>query len=136
MNLWLLSYRISTAVFIVVLIIVVGKYFVPKIRQGQALQKIEAAKTETNQGYEENIRVIQDKVTRFNSDPKYVERVAREELGKAKEGETIFRYSERKTNVMTIAPPPPPPTPVPTLSPPARPTPKPKPTPRHRSNHR
>jgi cell division protein FtsB len=31
-----------------------------------------------------------------------VERVAREELGKAKAGETIYRFTERKTNAFRV----------------------------------
>ena len=48
------------------------------------------------------VKQMQSQQEQFLSDSRYVERVAREELGKAKAGETIYRFTERKTNAFRV----------------------------------
>ena len=98
MNLWLTIYRLACAAFAVILIVVVVALFLPKVRQARERARRAAVIEEENRAKEELTKQLRQQQERFMSDPKYVERVAREELGKAKPGETIFRFSEKKTN--------------------------------------
>ena len=98
MNLWLTIYRLACAAFAVILIIAVVALFLPKVRQARDRARRAAVIEEENRAKEEQTKQLRQQQERFMSDPKYVERVAREELGKAKPGETIFRFSEKKTN--------------------------------------
>lgn len=98
MKFWLTLYRIATVVFMVVVIIAVISAFLPKIRQNQERQRKITAIEEENRRKEEAIKALRKQQDQFATDPKYVERLAREELGKAKSGETIYRFSGRKTN--------------------------------------
>lgn len=102
MNLWLTIYRLACAAFAIVLVIVIIALFLPKIRQIQERQRKAAVIEEENRAKEQITKQLREQQERFVSDPKYVERVAREELGKAKPGETIFRFIERKTNEYRI----------------------------------
>lgn len=98
MNLWLTIYRLASVAFAVILIAVVVALFLPKVRQARERARRVAVLEEENRAKEEQVNKLREQQDRFKTDPKYVERVAREELGKAKPGETIFRFTEKKTN--------------------------------------
>jgi cell division protein FtsB len=104
MNVWLTIYRSATFVFAAMVIVAVVCLFLPKIRQNQERQRKLAVLAEENRAREDMIRQLQSQQDRFLSDSRFVERVAREELGKAKAGETIFRFTERKTNEFRVRP--------------------------------
>ena len=104
MKIWLTIYRVAMIVFVVIVIIAVASLFLPKIRQNRERQRKLAVLEEENCAREDMIRQLQSQQDRFLSDSRYVERVAREELGKAKAGETIFRFTERKTNAFRVRP--------------------------------
>lgn len=97
MRLWLTLYRIASVIFVVVVIIAVISAFLPKIRQNQERQRQITALEEENRRKEEAVKALRKQQDQFATDPKYVERLAREELGKAKSGETIYRFNGRKT---------------------------------------
>lgn len=98
MRLWLTIYRIALVAFVVVVIITVISAFLPKIRQNQERQRQITALEEENRSKENAIKTLRKQQEQFATDPKYVERLARDELGKAKTGETIYRFGGRKTN--------------------------------------
>ena len=98
MKFWLTLYRIASIAFVAVVIIAVISAFLPKIRQNQERQRKITAIEEENRRKEEAVNTLRKQQDRFVTDPKYVERLAREELGKAKSGEIIYRFSGRKTN--------------------------------------
>jgi len=102
MNLWLIIYRLACVTFAIMLVIVIIALFLPKVRQAQERQRKAAIIEEENRAREKMTKQLRENQERFMSDPKYVERVAREELGKAKPGETIFRFIEKKTNEYRI----------------------------------
>lgn len=98
MNFWLILYRIATIAFVAVVVITVISAFLPKIRQNQERQRKLAILEEENRGKEEAVRALRKQQEELATDPKYVEKLAREELGKAKAGETIYRFSGTQTN--------------------------------------
>lgn len=98
MKFWLTLYRIASIVFIVVVIIAVISAFLPKIRQNQERQRQITVLEEENRRKEEAVKALRKQQDQITADPKYVERLAREELGKAKAGETIYRFSGRTNN--------------------------------------
>ncbi|MDD5677619.1 MAG: septum formation initiator family protein [Kiritimatiellae bacterium] len=104
MNVWLTIYRSATLVFVAMVIVAIGSLFLPKIRQNQERQRKLVVLEEENRAKEDLIKQLQSQQDQFLSDSRYVERVAREELGKAKAGETIFRFTERKTNAFRVRP--------------------------------
>jgi len=104
MNVWLTIYRTAMIVFVAMVIVAIVSLFLPKIRQNQERQRKLAVLEEENRAKEDMIKQLQSQQDQFLSDSRYVERVAREELGKAKTGETIFRFTERKTNAFRVRP--------------------------------
>jgi cell division protein FtsB len=98
MKFWLILYRIATVVFFVAVVIAIISAFVPKIRQNQERQRKIAALEEENRQKEEALKNLRKQQEQLATDPKYVEKLAREELGKAKAGETIYRFGKPKTN--------------------------------------
>jgi len=104
MNVWMTIYRSATVIFVVMVIVAVISLFLPKIRQNQERQRKLTILEEENRVKEDMVRQLQSQQDRFLSDSRYMERIAREELGKAKAGETIFRFSGRKTNSFRIRP--------------------------------
>lgn len=98
MRFWLILYRVATAVFVAVVVIAVISAFLPKIRQNQERQRKIAAIEEENRRKEDDIKKLRKQQDQLATDPKYVEKLAREELGKAKAGETVYRFGGRKTN--------------------------------------
>jgi len=104
MNVWLTIYRGATIVFVVMVIVAIVSLFLPKIRQNQERQRKLTVLEDENRAKEDMVKQLQSQQDQFLSDSRYVERVAREELGKAKAGETIFRFTERKTNAFRVRP--------------------------------
>ena len=104
MNVWLTIYRGATVIFVAMVIVAIVSLFLPKIRQNQERQRKLTVFEEENRAKEDMIKQLQSQQDKFLSDSRYVERVAREELGKAKAGETIFRFTERKTNAFRVRP--------------------------------
>ncbi len=94
MNVWLTVYRTATAVFLGLVVIGLVSLFLPKIREIRALQGVVTRMTEEKLAVEESKQMYIWQRERFATDPSFVERIAREELGKAKPGEIIFRFSE------------------------------------------
>ncbi|MBI2441911.1 MAG: septum formation initiator family protein [Lentisphaerae bacterium] len=104
MNIWLTIYRVATIVFVAMVIVAIISLFLPKLRQNRELQRKLAVIEEENRSREDQVKQLREQQDQFLADPSYVERIAREELGKAREGETVFRFSERKTNVFRVRP--------------------------------
>ncbi len=98
MKFWKTLYRIACLLFgLVILAFVVG-LFLPKLRQIRQDEKKIAALEEAIRRDEEKIRELRNQQERFQNDPAFVERIAREELGKARPGDTIYRFSDPPEN--------------------------------------
>jgi len=98
MKLWLTLYRIATVAFIALVVIAIISAFLPKIRQNQERQRKIAELQEENRRKEESVKGLRRQQEQLATDPKYVEKLAREELGKAKAGEIVYRFGKSKTN--------------------------------------
>lgn len=98
MNVWLVVYRFAAVAFVAVVIVGVVSLFLPKLRANEEYQRKVSALEEANRVKEQDVNALRKQQDRFLTDPVYVEKIAREDLGKAKPGETIFRFSDRRTN--------------------------------------
>ncbi|OGV47029.1 MAG: hypothetical protein A2X46_07615 [Lentisphaerae bacterium GWF2_57_35] len=80
--------------------------FWPQIRQQQELQRKEAILEEDIRLEEEMIKHLKVQQERLRSDPRFVEKIAREELGYAKPDETIFKFvdDEPQTSRLNTTP--------------------------------
>ncbi len=98
MNVWLVTYRVSCLVLAAAVVAGIVEIFLPKIRENEAKQKRAAMIEAENRQKEDSTRKLRDQQERFDTDPAYVERVARDTLGKVKPDEVIFRFTDPETN--------------------------------------
>ncbi len=99
MNIWVLLYKFAWIVVMVVCVIGVVCVFIPKAHSYRELQKRKIALEENNARMEARARQLETNQQRFRSDPDFIERIAREQ-GRAKPGETIFRFPATNTTAV------------------------------------
>jgi cell division protein DivIC len=94
MNYWVMIYRIGWIALAALVVIAVTAMFVPKFKQYHELSRKNTALQDEIRVEEETLKQLKDRQERLKSDPRFVEKLAREELGYAKPGETVFRFTD------------------------------------------
>lgn len=96
MNFWRNLYRVFLVLAFLLAVVIAVRFFVPKFQEEQRLRRrLEEARADV-QRTAETLRQLKLKQERLREDPRYVEKIAREELGYAKPGETVFRFVEEE----------------------------------------
>ena len=103
MNFWVMVYRFAWMVVIAFCVMALVCFFLPKTHNYQTLQKRKAVLEQGNALIESKVRQLQQNQKRFQTDPAFVERVAREH-GMAMPGETIFRFPSTNTLPRSVRP--------------------------------
>ncbi len=96
MSIWAFIYRVGWIALIALIVVGVFSMFWPKIREYQELQRQEARQLEAQRTEEEMLKHLKRQQERLRSDPRFVERIAREELGLVKPGDTVFRFVDEE----------------------------------------
>lgn len=92
MGIWGRLNRIIGFMLVVTCFAGVVVWYLPLIRNNEAMRK-EILRLEAKVAHEEETaRRIESSITALRTDPKAVERVAREKLGYVKPGETMIRF--------------------------------------------
>lgn len=73
-----------------------GAVFRPVLEERTALEAKKAELEVKVADLEAQLKELRENQARLESDPRFVEKVAREDLGYAKPGETVFRFVEDK----------------------------------------
>ncbi|HMP74866.1 MAG TPA: septum formation initiator family protein [Kiritimatiellia bacterium] len=94
MNIWTLIIRLSWAALFILIFIALAGVFYPKFQEHRELQNREAQLREEVRIEEEMLQNLRARQEKLRSDPRFVERIAREELGLAKPGETVFKFMD------------------------------------------
>lgn len=76
----------------------VAVWYLPLIKQNERMRKEILRLDEHIQKEEETGKQLRGSIDALRHDPKAVERLAREQLGYAKPGETVFRFVPPQTN--------------------------------------
>jgi cell division protein FtsB len=76
----------------VLAVILVFVAFVPKVKQYHDLQKVEVQKSADVRIDQETLDQLKWQQGKLRTDPRFVERVAREEHGLTKPGELVFKF--------------------------------------------
>jgi len=92
MNFWLTIYRFSWVLIVILVIAVVIGLFVPKSNPYREMHEKKLAYQEEIRRKEDEIRLLRARQNRFQTDPAYVERTARQ-IGLVKTNETVFRVT-------------------------------------------
>lgn len=94
MNFWVTVYRAAISILAILLIFGLCSIFIPLIRENRERERKTAALEEELRAKQEGITHIRKQQEQFQNDPTFVENIAREEYGKAKPGETIYRFTQ------------------------------------------
>ena len=79
----------------ILLAVAIGyRFFFLKIELQRELRAREAALRLDIQKEAEQLRLLKWKQEKLQEDPRFIEKIAREDLGYAKPGETVFRFEE------------------------------------------
>jgi cell division protein FtsB len=94
MSFWTTVYRAALTVLVVLLVFGLCSIFIPLIRENRERERKVTALEEELRTKQEGIVNIRKQQEQFQTDPTFVENIAREEFGKAKPGETIYRFTQ------------------------------------------
>lgn len=102
MNLWVTVYRVGWLALTALVVIAVISMFIPQVHHYQELRRKEAQLREEIQLEEQILHHLKEQQERLRSDPRFIEKIAREEFGYVKPGETVFKFvdDEPATNSM------------------------------------
>ena len=96
MNFWKFIQRICLIASVLLLILIVLKLFLPLIEQQKELRAREDEVRQDIQREAEQLRMLKLKQEKLQEDPRFIEKIAREDLGYAKPGETVFRFVDEE----------------------------------------
>jgi cell division protein FtsB len=103
-SIWDKLTRVVLGLLFLAALVAVGVWYLPLIQQNERMRR-EVMRLETLvQKEAETKRQLTDTMEALTSDPKAVERLAREKMGYAKPGETVIRFEEYHTN-LSVRPP-------------------------------
>jgi cell division protein FtsB len=86
--------RICLIASVVLVIGIVVRLFLPLIERQRELRARAAELRLDIQREAEALRMLRLKQARLQEDPRFIEKIAREKLGYAKPGETVFRFAD------------------------------------------
>lgn len=92
MNVWKVIQRLCLLVSVVLLAVIVTRLFLPLIERQRELRARQEELRRDIQRSAEQLRMLKLKQEKLQTDPRFIERIAREDLGYAKPGETVFRF--------------------------------------------
>lgn len=96
MSIWATLYRFSIGMMVVLVLALVAYLFYPQVRKLHELKQRESRLDEDIRHQERLGEHARNKTQRLHSDPSFVERLARDELGLSRKGEVIFKVPERE----------------------------------------
>jgi cell division protein FtsB len=89
---WPLIQKVALIIIAILALVLALSWFVPRIKQYQDLQKVEVQKSGEVRAEQETLDQLKKNQERLRNDPRFVERVAREEIGMAKPGEIVLKF--------------------------------------------
>lgn len=96
MNGWKFTQRICLILIGLLLAGIVLRLFLPKIELQKELRAREAELRVDIQKEAEALRMLKQKQEKLQTDTRFIEKIAREDLGYAKPGETVFRFVDEE----------------------------------------
>ena len=98
LGLWNKLTKLVVALLLIAGLLGIAGWYVPLIRQNERMRK-EVLRLDTQVRKEtETGKQLRTSIETLRNDPKAVERLAREQLGYAKPGETVVRFEPAGTN--------------------------------------
>lgn len=104
MSFWVGLYRVAWGTFVVLALIAIMAAFTPPIQEYRELRRREAEMQEEIRLKEEMLHHLKLQQERLETDPTFVEKIAREEFGLARPGEVVFKFTEDEPQTGTRSP--------------------------------
>jgi cell division protein FtsB len=101
LGIWDKLARVAMFLFFLAFLLVVAVWYLPVIKTNERIRKETLRLDNQVQVEEERGRQLKASIDALRTDPKAVERLARERLGYAKPGETVIRFEAPVTNTWT-----------------------------------
>ena len=96
MNFWKFIQRVCLILAVMLLVGIVARLFIPLIDRIKEYRTTEAEVRRDIQREAEQLRMLKLKQEKLQEDPRFIEKIAREDLGYAKPGETVFRFVDEE----------------------------------------
>ena len=96
MNVWKFTQRLSLLAIVALTVGIVLRLFLPLLDRQEALRAQEETLRQDIQREAEQLRLLRLKQEKLQEDPRFIEKIAREDLNYAKPGETIFRFVDEE----------------------------------------
>lgn len=96
MNVWKFTQRICLIAIVALVVGIVLRLFLPMLDRQEALRAQEETLRQDIQREAEQLRLLRLKQEKLQEDPRFIEKIAREDLNYAKPGETIFRFVDEE----------------------------------------
>jgi cell division protein FtsB len=103
-NIYVFIFRISVAVVILVTVIGVLYIYIPEYSEMTSLQQKKEVLLAKNQALETQIHDYQNRQILFQTDPRFVERLVREQFGMVRDHETIYKVIHDSPPAATVTP--------------------------------
>ena len=98
LGIWSKLTRVVTGLLLVAGLLALAVWYLPLIRQNERM-RTEVLRLDAQIALHETAsRKLKTSIEALRTDPKSVERLAREKLGYAKQGETVIRFEEPAAN--------------------------------------
>jgi cell division protein FtsB len=98
LGIWSKLTRVVICLLVIAGLLLVALWYFPLIQHNERMRKRTLALDAQIRKEEENSRRLKSSINALRTDPRAVERLARERLGYAKPGETVIRFEEPVTN--------------------------------------
>jgi len=98
LGIWGKLTRVVIFLVLVALLLGVGVWYLPLIKQNERMRKEVLRLDAQIQKEVDAEKQLKSAIDALRNDPKAVERLARETLGYAKPGETVIRFEDARTN--------------------------------------
>jgi cell division protein FtsB len=98
LGIWSKLTRVVVFLLFVAAVLAVAVWYLPLIRQNEAMRKEILRLNAQIRQQEELNRHLENSIKAIRNDPRTVERLAREKLGFAKPGESVIRFQEPTSN--------------------------------------
>ncbi len=91
-----ISLKNGKNIFIVIFTVILAAFFIKSIISFASMKAYRDRLKEENEAMKENNKKIEERIQKIYGDEEYIEKVAREQLGLVKDGETVYIISEDK----------------------------------------
>jgi cell division protein FtsB len=96
MNVWKFTQRLSLLAIVALTVGIVLRLFLPLLERQKELRARKRRCARDIQTEAEQLRMLKLKQEKLQEDPRFIEKIARDDLGYAKPGETVFRFVDEE----------------------------------------